>query len=59
MELGRRPSAVALVAGRATGSCRNMVGVLAGCLDTIVAACAIGGRREGVVIRLGTLPLTR
>ena len=56
MELGRRPSAVALVTGRATGSCRNMVGVLAGCIGAVVATGAVGRSGKGTVVGLGASP---
>ena len=59
VELGWRPGRVALVAGRATGRCRNVGSVLARRLDTIVTTGAIGGRCEGAVIGLGALPLAR
>ena len=56
VEPGRCPRRVALVASRAVGACRNVVGTLAGRLCTIVTACTIGGRCEGAVISLGTGP---
>ena len=57
MQLGRRPTGVALVASGAVGCGGDMVGTQAGGTAAVMAARAIGGRGEGAVIGLGTLPL--
>ena len=56
VELRWCPAAVALVASRAVGAGVDVVGALAGGAAAVVAAGAIGGCGEGVVVRLGTAP---
>ena len=56
VELRWCPTAVALVAGRAVGCCGHVVGALTGGARSVMAAGAIGGCGEGVVVRLGTAP---
>ena len=56
MELRWCPAGVALVAGRAVGCCGHVARTLAGGAAAVVAAGAIGGCGEGVVVRLGTAP---
>ena len=56
VELGWRPTGVTLVAGRAVGARRNVIGGLAGGTAAIVATGADGGRRECAVIGLGAGP---
>ena len=56
MELGRRPTGVALMACRAVGARRNVIGGLAGGTAAVVTAGADGGRRECAVIGLGAGP---
>ena len=58
MELGRRPTGVALVASRAVGARRDMVGALARRVAAVVTTGADGGTREGAVISLGAGPAT-
>ena len=56
VELRWCPTGVALVASRAVGCCGHVVGALTGGARSVMAAGAIGGCGEGVVVRLGTAP---
>ena len=56
MQLGRRPTGVALVTGRAIGCGGYMTRPLARRTAAIVATGAVGSRGKGTVIRLGAFP---
>ena len=56
VELGWCPTGVALMAGRAVGSRRNVTGGLAGGAAAVVATCADSRCRKGAVISLGAGP---
>ena len=56
MEFGRRPAAVALVAGRAVGTGADVVGALARRTAAVVAAGAGSSRAKGAVVGLGATP---
>ena len=58
MKLGRCPTGIALVAGRAVGRRCDMVGGLASRIASVMACGAGGGRCKRAVIRFGARPTT-